>query len=940
MTMSRHIYSKRNLFFRPYHQQGIAMVELLIALALLSMVIGIGYVFYWNGTTAFSKGGRQADMHFNLSQTSQFITNELRYASDVKIHAGIPDSLDASRRYIYVQNGSVKHVAGANTTVLNENISSRTYTLSFSKYVDASNANNNRSVDFTVTATDSGQNYSIQSQVHPLNLGTNVINGEATGPVISYKTSANHITFFAFIKNSTQNTQLSKSVFGYIKHPTDSTDGEITIGVPPGTSTLTDLVATFVTTGNNVKIAEVTQTSAETENSFENSETIPIRYCCITADGTTAYYNVRVKRLSSGKPRAKWVGIYRDITAIDPSTWTSDPGEPNDYFVEPGEVLKLAYVYDDNGTEETQGLTRYELLQNSASDPNNFQPISYNLASPGAGVRRNNIIRFKVPNDGTNYEGKAYRIRVTAVSIYGNEAELVSEEQITEATSRNTIMDTDSNDSFSDYMHDLVNEDSVLLRYESTNKVSFDVEGVAFTINATSANANGGSNLLKPFSSYIPDGDASTYKIIVDAQLTAPSTGSPGGYGILLGGTVDPVADDYHDNGYMIQFDPGANGFLIRKIVNGDHDPTLQYGVDKTYTPTDFCYGNTAFKNATYTSGSFNWYNRYKTEITVQKQAHSANDMTVRVRIYFTDSDGNTTHSNDMWFGDFGTYKCGSKTFTGSALSGTSTLIGDYLGVRTWINGTYEDSVVNKFYNIIIKSGYRLFVESEFIGQDEIALTRFYQIEDGISGISLNEDRNVLPDPFNSANININVGTSPDQEPDAFIAGTSAPGSSPAAISTATLVLGTPPSVEELQGTADLSSALDIVKNAFRQQYAGFVRIYSLGANIDPMGKDATAPTLKPSTLSSDRKTITVTFSEPMAYDALNNTALTTRTNYTLSRTLPLGFGTLQVEIVANSKTGFNPKQVILSSSNGISFRSSTSVSSVTDVTDVAGNSI
>lgn len=929
----------RDTFVRPTKQQGMTLIELLVVLALLTMVAGVGFAFYWSGTNAFTRGGRQSDLQFNLSQTSQFITEELRLASDVEIHASLPAPLDATRRYIYVQNDAIKHAHGATTTVLNENVSGRNYSLSLSKFVDASNENDGRSVDFTVSANESGQDYFIQSQVHPLNLGSNLIQGVSTGPVISYKTNSNRITFFALIKDGTKNTQLVSSVFGYIKHPTASAYGEITIGIPEGIS-LNDLVATFVTTGGSVKIGTVMQTSGVTAQNFDGSLTDPIIYSTYADDGTPAYYNVRIKLLSSGKPKAKFVGIYKDYDVIDPSTWTTDPA-PGPIIAEAGDVVKFAYVYDPNGTGEAQGLTRYELLQNSAANTDTFTPISYYLASPGAGVRRNNIIRFIVPNDGTNYDGKAYQIRVTAVSIYGNEA-------TTPTLSSNQIVVKDSSISY--FMMDFVNNRDVLLRYQSTNKASFDTTGVAFTINTTSNNSNGGSNLLKPFASYIPDGDDSTYKILVDAQLTKPSTGSPGGYGVLLGGTVKPVTGDYQDNGYMIQFDPGAGGFLIRKMVNGAHDPSKMYGVDKIYTPADFCYGSTgtngyAFKNATYTSGNFDWYKRYKTEITVQRQANTSSDMVIRVRIYYTNPTTKvTTYSNDMWFGDFGqiTY---SQTFNGIAgtatygLGGNSTLVGDYLGIRTWINGTYADSVVNKFYNIDIKSGFKLFVKSAFIAQDELLLS-FYQIEDSIIAATAtdnrHEDRNIIQSSLDSSLIKINVGAQSNQTPyDSSF--TAVSGTSPAAANILNLGLKIPPYLYELQDATGVPGALDITKNAFKQQYAGFVRIYALGANTDPTDPDTTKPTfVSPDQTNSKTSTITITFSEPM--DII---ALSTIENYKLSKSLPAGSGTLTVTPVNNTKSGFNPTTVTLRPSiAGKYFANRTKVTVNKNLTDVAGNKL
>jgi len=63
----------------------------------------------------------------------------------------------------------------------------------------------------------------------------------------------------------------------------------IAVTLPSGTS-VTALVATFTTTGKDVKVVAALQTSGTTANNFTN----PVAYTVTAADGTTATYNITV----------------------------------------------------------------------------------------------------------------------------------------------------------------------------------------------------------------------------------------------------------------------------------------------------------------------------------------------------------------------------------------------------------------------------------------------------------------------------------------------------------------------------------------------------------------------------------------------------------------------------------------------------------------------
>ncbi|TDX53031.1 prepilin-type N-terminal cleavage/methylation domain-containing protein [Orenia marismortui] len=191
-----------------------------------------------------------------------------------------------------------------------------------------------------------------------------------------------------------------------------------------------------------------------------------------------------------------------------------------------------------------------------------------------------------------------------------------------------------------------------------------------------------------------------SYSIEVDAINR--DTGK-GGYGILLRGFYD--TETQKDFGYMFQFDPGAHGFVLRRIKNGDHFNTANIGVN-AYRPSsgltshDGLYGaeytpyDIANESFTWDSGerwwrrvsetwSNKWWQRYKTKIKVQTQP--GGDLIVRAQL--EDKDGNK--SEEMWFGDFGEIKLNGTVFKGRKLdwdffSRSNELPGDFLAIRAW----------------------------------------------------------------------------------------------------------------------------------------------------------------------------------------------------------------------------------------------------------------
>ncbi len=156
-------------------------------------------------------------------------------------------------------------------------------------------------------------------------------------------------------------------VAGTMNEPAKS----VSVTVPYGTA-VTALVATFTTTGSNVKVGTAVQTSGATANDF----TAPVAYIVTAADGSTATYTARVTvALNPAKA----------ITAYSFNGFTEFAGKINEAaktvavtvpFGTP--VAALTAKFTTTGPNVTIGTA----VQTSGSTPNNFSnPVAYTVTA-------------------------------------------------------------------------------------------------------------------------------------------------------------------------------------------------------------------------------------------------------------------------------------------------------------------------------------------------------------------------------------------------------------------------------------------------------------------------------------------------------------------------------------------------------------------------------
>ncbi len=189
----------------------------------------------------------------------------------------------------------------------------------------------------------------------------------------SSTSSAKQLTSFAFL--AADNPNLHNDVQASI------TGTSITAVVPFGTD-VGALVATFTTSGDDVSVGGVSQTSGTTANDFSN----PVTYEVKAGDGSTQDYAVTVMGASS---TAKELTMYAFLAADNPSL-TADvtatiTGTNISATVPYGtDVTKLVATFGVTGAAIAVGSTP----QVSGTTPNDFtQPVVYTVTAADQSVK-------------------------------------------------------------------------------------------------------------------------------------------------------------------------------------------------------------------------------------------------------------------------------------------------------------------------------------------------------------------------------------------------------------------------------------------------------------------------------------------------------------------------------------------------------------------------
>lgn len=181
----------------PSDKRGLTIVELLVVLAVLSLVLGVGYNLYSFGTESFTRGETQWIVQREVRSAADYIAREVRYAYQLSIHTGSIPSNPGEHHYIFRDGGSYVHRYRDDTgTTQTRVIPGGAYcTVSFQRVADVEDEVNEwvrNLLSFTVRAND--VDYEVESAVFILNMPTASIEGVSPSGAIRFsKTSVEEI---------------------------------------------------------------------------------------------------------------------------------------------------------------------------------------------------------------------------------------------------------------------------------------------------------------------------------------------------------------------------------------------------------------------------------------------------------------------------------------------------------------------------------------------------------------------------------------------------------------------------------------------------------------------------------------------------------------------------------------------------------------------------
>ncbi len=153
---------------RTSKSKGVTLIELMIVLVIISIVLTVSFSFFGFANRILSKGEDQSVVQQGVRMAAHYISDEIRTAKDVTILEVLPAEVDMGLyNYIYVEGSTIKHrnVDGTVITdVMKLGISDLVPELNFKV------ANNNTLLDFKITSVLDDQDFSVTSEVTPLNL--------------------------------------------------------------------------------------------------------------------------------------------------------------------------------------------------------------------------------------------------------------------------------------------------------------------------------------------------------------------------------------------------------------------------------------------------------------------------------------------------------------------------------------------------------------------------------------------------------------------------------------------------------------------------------------------------------------------------------------------------------------------------------------------------
>lgn len=721
------------------NNKGFTLVELILTVALLGVVVTLASSMLFFGNRTFTNTNNQRELQSDMRLVTNFIEREVQNASNLQILETLPGTLDNSRRYIYINNDKVMFKAENQSAVeIPTTFDEIDYDVDFTK-------SGNTVVEYDLEGNLSGTEFHFVSEIEVRNLKgvreIDKISGNE-GKVLSYAfdSDAKDITSFRF--ESALNNALSVDIEGHISSDT------INLHVPNGTD-ITSLIPTFVSTGTRVTVTNVDQNSGVTSNNFTNN----IIYTVHAQDGTTKDYNVNVNILPATPPNASGARIIPTDPdgTVTPIAWNTS-------------TLNANYTYIPNGNG-TEGNSKFEWYSSdskngtysliSGAESSTFNPENYS----------DKWIKFRVkPVSSLGVEGDDW-VESDPVEIFNNNnpfwKKIVEDLWYTNATAQEQA---DFNQDYgSDYSDDvqLVYNENFKRYIDTTNNHSVvaDMEEQSVIIRGRGWGASSEHQFGIDLDYDKFNIDSEGYTFTFDTVLSSTTWGWGLSFSSQPGWNAGNIGSLFNNlNGYAFQFDPGADGFVMRRFYNGGSTSLHELGAnnlnsnrDATYQPSAIVKDPGFSWRGTNDGVNSRWDLNYTTEMTVQRQLDGS--LIVRVITWRTDIGKENGASEPMWYGDFGSINYNRNTYVGVhpsnknyndfndkslyniAFGGEPS---SFLGFRTWASGNYRAD----FLNLDVSDGFSMNINDAYFLTNDSIYMEFDQ--DIRNSIKLDYDGNDL----------------------------------------------------------------------------------------------------------------------------------------------------------------------------------------------------
>jgi len=160
------------------HRKGFTIVELIIVLALLGIVLGVGYNLFFYGENTFRTGSSKYQLQSDVRLVSDFISEEIRNAVELDI-VSLPITAQTGYHYIYLDGATIKYQFNGKTENKTNAIMNDQAIFAIKK-----DANNKNFLKITLKGKLNGQEYDLATEIFLSNISNKAA---ASGKAIRYK---------------------------------------------------------------------------------------------------------------------------------------------------------------------------------------------------------------------------------------------------------------------------------------------------------------------------------------------------------------------------------------------------------------------------------------------------------------------------------------------------------------------------------------------------------------------------------------------------------------------------------------------------------------------------------------------------------------------------------------------------------------------------------